>query len=103
MGVGAAVGEGDELGECVGSFGAAEEGGVAALVAFVGDLLGGEGAVEGLGYRHGASGGLFLFWFWLFGGEVNAVGSASVALVRNRSISVQLVNFTNPRFLVHIS
>lgn len=40
MGVGTAVAEGDELGECVGAFGAAEEGCVAALSG--GDVGGGE-------------------------------------------------------------
>ena len=38
MRVGAAVGEGHELGECVGAFGAAEEGGVAGLGLGLGTL-----------------------------------------------------------------
>lgn len=36
MGVGAAVGEGDELGKRIGAFGASEERGVAVLLAYVG-------------------------------------------------------------------
>lgn len=46
MGVGAAVGEGDELGEGVGALGAAEEGGVAVLMVEVGGEGGGERAAE---------------------------------------------------------
>ena len=46
VGVGAAVGEGDELGEGVGALGAAEEGGVAVLMVEVGGEGGGERAAE---------------------------------------------------------
>lgn len=39
MGIGAAVGEGDELGKCVGALGASEEGGVAVLLAYIGGTI----------------------------------------------------------------
>lgn len=50
MGEGAAVAEGDELGEGVGPFGTADEGGVADLLA---EGAAGAGRADGCGEEHG--------------------------------------------------
>ena len=56
MRVGAAVRQGDELGEGVGALGAAEERGVAGLVVVV-DIVGGKGGGEGAAEAEGEGGG----------------------------------------------